>query len=358
MRLFKCDICDHVVHFENDQCEHCHHRLGYIAPEFEMAALQPAAAGQWHAPARPGRSFRFCENAELQACNWVLPVSSPDRYCAACRHNRTVPNLAEADNMIAWRRMETAKHRLIYTLMRLAMPLPNRADDPQGGLVFDFLADPPAHRGPKVLTGHDSGLITLALTEANDAEREHRRTLMGEPYRTLLGHFRHEVGHFYWDHLIRDQGLLAECRAVFGNDEADYRTALQVHYRDGAPKGWQDAYVSSYATTHAWEDFAETWAHYLHIVDTLETASAFGIEVHPTIGGAPETKIGFDPYASGEFTPLIEAWLPLTTAMNSINRSMGLADLYPFVLSALVIEKLGFIHRLVHRRIMVDRQAA
>ena len=366
MRLFKCDSCNQVVHFDNDHCGHCGHKLGYIAPDFEMAALEPAGEGRWHALRTPRRLFRFCENADMDACNWLLPDSSPDRYCAACRHNRTVPNLSEDDNMVAWRRMEAAKHRLIYTLMRLALPLPNRTDDPHGGLVFDFLADPPAHRGPKVLTGHDDGLITLALTEANDAERERRRSAMHEPYRTLLGHFRHEVGHFYWDHLVRDQGLQAECRAMFGDDEADYGAALKAHYRDGAPADWQRSYVSSYATTHAWEDFAETWAHYLHIVDTLETAAAHGLEVHPTIGDARETRIGFDPYAPGDFTRMIEAWLPLTTAMNSMNRSMGLADLYPFVLSAPVIEKLGFIHGLVHRRsaaihpaaeLFADRQA-
>ena len=343
MRLFTCDRCGQAVHFENDRCERCAARLGYDAPAFRMAALEPAC-GAW----RDGdRSVRFCENTALDACNWVLPAASPDRYCAACRHNRTVPNLSRPGTMQAWRRMEQAKHRLIYSLMRLALPLPNRADDPQGGLVFDFLADPPA--GPKVMTGHDDGLITLALSEADDAERERRRSAMHEPYRTLLGHFRHEVGHFYWDRLVRDEGLEAECRTVFGDEEADYTEALRRHYRDGAPADWQASFVSSYATTYPWEDFAETWAHYLHIVDTLETASAFGMELHPGMG-ALDTRIAFDSYAPGAFDRLIEAWLPLTTAMNSMNRSMGLADLYPFVLSAPVIAKLGFIHGLVHRR--------
>ena len=356
MRLFKCTACGNVVHFENDHCEACQHRLGYIAPEFRMHALAPAPNGGWTALGDAGRLFRFCENADGDACNWLLPDTSPDRYCAACRHNRTVPNLSDPGNMLAWRRMEAAKHRLIYSLMRLALPLPNRADDPQGGLVFDFLADPPPHRGPKVLTGHDDGLITLALTEADDAERERRRSLMHEPYRTLLGHFRHEVGHFYWDRLVNtDPAALAECRALFGDDRADYAEALKVHYRDGAPSDWQASFVSSYATTHAWEDFAETWAHYLHIVDTLETAAAFGLEMHPAVDAQLDTTIAFDPYAPGDFTRLIDAWLPLTTAMNSMNRSMGLADLYPFVLSPPVIRKLEFLHRLVHRRTAAAR---
>lgn len=352
MRLFTCQYCSQLLYFENTSCTRCNHKLGYIAPDFELSALEPGADDHsWTALAQPGRPWRFCENATLEACNWILPDSSPDRYCAACRHNRTVPNLNDPEKMIAWRKMEVAKHRLFYQLMRLALPMPNRTDDPQGGLVFDFLADPPGPKAKKVLTGHDDGLITLALTEADDAERERRRALMHEPYRTLLGHFRHEVGHFYWDKLVRDRGLLEECRAIFGDDEADYNQALKVHYKDGAPKGWQANFVSTYATTHAWEDFAETWAHYLHIVDTLETAGAFGIEVHPSITNEPDlqAKPGIDPYQPGNFTRLIDTWLPLTFAMNSLNRSMGMPDLYPFILSAPVIHKLSFIHDLVHR---------
>jgi hypothetical protein len=359
MRLFKCQHCDQLLYFENQRCERCGHVLGYIAPEFELSALEPLDGDTWQALATPGRRWRFCENAEMDACNWLLPVASPDRYCQACRHNRTVPNLREPENINAWRKMEAAKHRLIYTLTRLALPLPNRADDPNEGLVFDFLADQTPH-GPKVLTGHENGLITLALTEADDAERERRRTQMHEPYRTLLGHFRHEVGHYYWDRLVRDRGMLDECRAVFGDDEADYAEALKRHYENGPPPEWRESFVSAYATTHAWEDFAETWSHYLHIIDSLETAQAFGLEVHPSL--TPEAGLHAadiaDPYGPGDFKALVDAWLPLTFAMNSMNRSMGLADLYPFILAAPVIEKLSFIHDLVHRSRQVVHQAA
>ena len=179
--------------------------------------------------------------------------------------------------MLPWRKLEAAKHRLFYTLLRLNLPIETRNENPEG-LAFDFLADQPAQSGPKVMTGHDNGLITIALAEADDAERERRRTAMGEPYRTLLGHFRHEVGHYYWDRLVRDEGRLDPCRAVFGDDSQDYEQALQRHYAEGAPANWQENFVSAYATTHPWEDFAETWAHYLHIVDTLEMAGAFGVQ--------------------------------------------------------------------------------
>ena len=210
--------------------------------------------------------------------------------------------------VVLWRLLELNKHRLFYTLQRLRLPLATRIDDPEHGLAFDFLAESPSPTGPKVLTGHDNGLITIALEEADDAERERRRTEMGEPYRSLLGHFRHEVGHYFWDVLVRDGGRLDECRAVFGDDRMDYGEALQAHYQNGAPADWQEHYVSAYATTHPWEDWAETWAHYLHIVDTLEMASAFGIRVQPRVvrDEALSTEIDLDPYRSASMQEIIE----------------------------------------------------
>ena len=204
--------------------------------------------------------------------------------------------------------------------------------------------------GAKVLTGHDDGLITLNLNEADDAEREKLRLAMGEPYRTLLGHFRHEVGHYFWDVLVRDAGRLDDCRGLFGDDREDYAQALQRHYADGAPPDWQQHFVSAYASAHPWEDFAETWAHYLHIIDTLEMATAFGLAVHPVLSESPalHADIDFDPHKAGDIARLIDAWLPLSFAVNSINRCMGQPDLYPFLLSPAVVEKLGFIHALVH----------
>jgi hypothetical protein len=200
------------------------------------------------------------------------------------------------------------------------------------------------------MTGHDNGLITIALEEADDAERERRRTQMGEPYRTLLGHFRHEVGHYFWDVLVRDSGHLDACRAIFGDDTLDYNTALQTHYQNGPPADWQDNFVSAYATTHPWEDWAETWAHYLYIIDTLEMASAFGIRVQPRVtrDETLSTNIDLDPYQAVDMQEIIEAWLPLTFAMNSLARATGNPDLYPFVLSPAVVRKLAFVHEVAH----------
>jgi hypothetical protein len=252
--------------------------------------------------------------------------------------------------VVAWRKIEIAKHRLFYTLMKLNLPLGERRANGGMRLAFDFLASPPHVGGPRVMTGHDNGLITLAIEEADDVEREKRRALMHEPYRTLLGHFRHEVGHYFWDVLVRDGGLVDGSRKIFGDETADYGQALQAYYATGAPPDWQEAFISAYATSHPWEDFAETWAHYLHIVDTLEMARAFGMYVNPRLArsGEADAQVDFDPYSVRDASPLIETWIPLSNALNSLNRSMGLQDIYPFILSLPVVAKLSAIHDLIH----------
>jgi hypothetical protein len=234
--------------------------------------------------------------------------------------------------------------------MKLNLPLDKKYDNGAPRLAFDFLASAAHPEGPRVMTGHDNGLITLALEEADDVEREKRRTTMHEPYRTLVGHFRHEVGHYFWDLLVREGGLIEDCRKIFGDETADYGAALQRHYAEGAPANWQENFISAYASSHPWEDFAETWAHYLHIVDTLEMARAFGMYVHPRLArpGEANAQVDFDPYSVRDPSPLIDTWIPLSNALNSLNRTMGLLDIYPFVLSPNVIEKLTAIHDLVH----------
>ena len=352
MKLFKCQHCGQALYFENTACESCHYRLGFLPPVMTVSALEPE--GEQYSPlAQPSPLVRFCDNAGYDACNWLIDANSPSPLCAACRHNRTIPDLTVPLNATRWKRLEAAKHHLFYSLLRLNLPLANRIDDPDHGLAFDFLAESPDPTGPKVMTGHDNGLITIALIEADDAERERRRTQMHEPYRSLLGHFRHEVGHYFWDVLVRDGGRLDACRAVFGDDSEDYDAALQRHYQQGAPADWQERYVSQYASKHPWEDWAETWAHYLHIIDTLEMASAFGIRVKPRLVNEETltADIDLDPYrAEASMTEIIDAWLPLTFAMNSLNRAMGNPDLYPFVLSHAVVHKLGFVHDVVHGR--------
>jgi hypothetical protein len=360
MKLFSCQGCGNLLYFENIRCESCGRTLGYLPDLTEISALDPKEGGGWTALAAQGVPYRFCRNFEHGVCNWMLPADSHEEFCAGCRHNRTIPDLSVEGNAQLWGKIEIAKHRLFYSLLRLGLPLENRADDPDHGLVFDFLQDPPDSHAHGVMTGHDNGLITLAVREADDAVREKVRGEMGEPYRTLLGHFRHEIGHYFWDRLVAsEQGWLEAFRALFGDDRQDYGQALQKHYDEGAPADWADSFVSIYATTHPWEDFAETWAHYLHIVDTLETAGAFGLKVKPRRArGELTAEISFDPYRAPRMDTLIDAWLPIEFATNSLNRSMGQLDLYPFVLSPKVIEKLAFIHALTHRQSQVLKKAS
>ena len=348
MKLFQCQQCGQPIYFENNVCEQCGRRLGFLPEQMTLSALEPDGEA-WRALAAPGETpYRFCANAQHDACNWLVAADSAETLCAACRHNQTIPDVSLPENLARWRKLESAKHRLFYSLLRLNLPLANRLDDPEHGLAFDVLAEAPDT--PKIMTGHDNGLVTLALAEADDAWREQTREAMGETYRTLLGHFRHEVGHHYWDLLVRDGGQLDAFRTLFGDERQDYAAALEQNYAQGPPADWRECFISAYASCHPWEDFAETWAHYLHIVDTLEMGFAFGLEIRPRLPGSEEleSSISFDPYAGGDVERLVAAWLPLVFAVNSLNRAMGLPDLYPFVLTPAVIEKLGFIHRLVH----------
>ena len=349
MKLFECHKCGQVLYFENTSCESCGLRLGYLPEREALSALEEVDGG-WRALAAPGEHFRFCANAGHDVCNWLVSSASPEAFCAACRHNRTIPDLAAPGNLEHWRKLEFAKHRLFYTLLRLRLPLTTRAEDPDG-LAFDFLSGlggAPAG-APPVLTGHSGGLITLNVEEADDAERERRRKSMGEPYRTLLGHFRHEIAHYYWDHLVAATPAIDEFRGMFGDERADYAAALQRYYSDGPAPDCSEHYVTAYASAHPWEDFAETWAHYFHMVDTLETAGAFGLRLRPKVARSSDLSmvIDFDPHTA-EMDRIIDAWLPLTFAVNSINRSMGQHDLYPFVLPPSVIWKLTFVHNQVH----------
>lgn len=349
MRLFTCSNCRSTVHFDNSACLTCGSGLGYRPSTFEMLAMDSSGRVLTDVGAGPYEA-RLCSNSTAGACNWLVEDDVPGGFCLACRHNMTIPDLGNPANAENWRKIEAAKRYLFYSLMRFKLPLTTRAQDPDEGLAFDFLADNSSARdGTPILTGHDAGLITINIAEASDAEREARRVSLGEPFRTLVGHFRHEIGHYYWNRLVRDGGQLDQCRAVFGDDSQDYGAALQQYYANGPAPGWEQGYISAYASCHPWEDFAETWAHYFHMVDALETAHAFGLRTRPeTDSEGLALRVTFDPYKAFNATVLIDAWVPLTLAVNSINRSMGQRDLYPFVLSVPVAAKLEYIHQLIH----------
>jgi hypothetical protein len=350
MRLFVCQNCAQMLFFENSICERCKQSLGYLPTKSELSVLDPKGE-KWLPRVDKGSEYKLCINASHGACNWLVRADAAESLCAACTHNRVVPDLTVPQNLQRWRKIELAKHHLFYTLIKLNLPLVSRLEDPENGLAFDFLTETPTEPSPT--TGHENGLITLDIAEADDAKREQLRQKMGEPYRTLVGHFRHEIGHYFWDVLVDRGGKLEEYRAIFGDERPDYGEALKRHYADGPPADWQTNFVSSYATSHSWEDFAETWAHYLHIIDTLEMAGSFGLRVSPTVETSVEAEADLDDKVSDSKTidALMAAWLPVTLAVNSLNRCMGQPDLYPFVISGTIITKLGFIHDLIRGKL-------
>jgi hypothetical protein len=276
-----------------------------------------------------------------------VPADDANPLCRSCRLTRVIPDLGVPGNKAAWFRLEAAKRRLVYSLLYLGVPLEGKIEHPQRGLAFEFLADPPG--APKVTTGHADGVITVNIAEADDAERVKRRVQLHEPYRTLVGHMRHEVGHYYWDRLVRDAPRLERFRELFGDERKDYAQALQAHYKDGPPADWQERFVSAYAASHPWEDWAETWAHYLHSTDTLEIAAACGLTLRPPRSDEPSLKKITVPEGEGRepFDKIVADWHALTYVLNNLNRSLGQGDAYPFVLSAPAVEKLRFVHQTI-----------
>jgi hypothetical protein len=406
MKTFHCNRCAQLVFFENVRCERCEALLGYLPDIADISAFarveQPAQPAQveqeqpqvqteaqahtprpkpagartrdsteqassplsdpsealeplpeasppelWRSlhPDAQGRLYRMCHNYAFEdVCNWMVPADAPGQLCVSCELTTVIPNLTSAENSLLWYRLEAAKRRLLYTLAALKLPIEPMQTDGDGGVAFEFLEDTPG--GERILTGHDNGRITLNIAEADDAQREQARAQMHEPYRTLLGHFRHEIGHYYFDRLVAGTRWTEPFRALFGDEREDYGEALERHYRDGPPADWSQTFISAYATTHPWEDWAETWAHYLHMVDTLDTAMSCGLALTPDDPQEP-TLTDNTPVEDAGFDSLLKRWFPLTYVLNSLNRSLGMPDGYPFMLAARVVDKLRFVHRVV-----------
>jgi len=353
MKTFHCTACQALLFFENTQCLSCGHTLAFDADRLTLLSLSPQDDGTW-APvedsSEQGSTYRLCGNyTEHGVCNWALRSDAPGTLCIACGLSHTIPDLSVAGNLDAWRRLETAKRRLLFNLMSLQLPILSKREDPARGLEFQFMSDVVSVNGDRsrVLTGHDNGIITINVAEADDVHREAQRLLHREPYRTVLGHFRHEVGHYYWDRLIQGTDLLTPFRELFGNDGEDYQAALNLHYSQGAPANWSDRYISAYASMHPWEDWAESWAHVMHMVDALETAHAIGLSVRPKRADEPALAVPAKPSTAriGDFDQLVGEWYALSYVLNNLTRGLGLPDAYPFVLSGPVVEKLRFVCR-------------
>lgn len=343
MRNFACTNCNSTIYFENVTCLKCKHPVGFHAAAMTMVALEETAPGGGLFKASKSRDknlLRYCSNAAHGVCNWLTSAADNNDRCLACDLNRTIPNLSEDGSLTAWTELERAKKRLVYSLLRFNLPL-DAGTTPPGRLTFDFARN--------TTTGHLDGVISIDIMETDAVERERMRQHFGEPYRTLLGHLRHESGHFYWSMLIEGATGIEAFRTLFGDERQFYPEAIERHYATGAPPNWQSQYVSAYATSHPWEDWAETWAHYLHMMEAVDTAESAGME--PRAAGLKFGAIWpfkrYDVYREETFDTLIDRWIPLTIAMNRISRSMGHNDFYPFVIPAPAYEKLAFVHKVV-----------
>jgi len=339
MRDFHCPNCGQRLTFENSACLSCGSDLGFSLEEMALLVINKGLkrGDSEHAGAVDGSEYELCANLHVAECNWLVPVANPGRLCVSCALTVVRPNDNDTEGLAKFALAEAAKRRLVAELHELKLPIVGRDQDTDYGLAFRLLSS--AHE--KVLTGHENGVITIDLAEGDDVHREQLRVEMDEPYRTLLGHFRHEIGHYYFYRLIDPSSEnLQRFNELFGDPNADYQEALDRHYSEGTPEGWEETHVSSYATMHPAEDWAETFAHYLHIRDTLDTSAWCGL--------APASAT-FDRPALGPsaFQTIIDMWLPLSWSLNMVNRSMGRDDLYPFVLPVPVLEKMKFIHTVI-----------
>lgn len=314
MTLMQCR-CGQRVFFDNHGCVNCGRQL-----VFDIDALGVRSEEA------PGSGLPVCANRNTAVrCNWMPATGSAHGYCLSCAMSKTIPMLSKPENHDRWRKLEAAKRRLIYDLLLLGLPVD------ESRLEFHFKEDRrtnPDVGEHHVTTGHSSGVITINAAEADEVFREKMRQKMNEPWRTLLGHMRHESGHYYFTELLDDRGL-AEARALFGDETEDYESALEAYYANGPKPGWMTTYISAYASAHPAEDWAECWAHYLHIRSVLQVAVDAGL--------LPEGNNWY------------EQFVELVLSLNEMMRSLGLPDAYPFVLTEAVVRKVEFVHRAIAR---------
>jgi hypothetical protein len=367
-RAYRCHQCGKPLFLRNSVCLNCGYAVGYDPQARTMVTLAPAEGeGSFSVESEPGLMVARCANLDTASgCNWLIRANGSGGYggpqlqagyCLSCSLNRTIPDQSIERNHELWRKLEMAKRRMISQLLGFRLPVETRLERPDG-LCFDMLeSDPGAH----LVTGHEDGLITLNVEEADDAVRESLRMKLGEPYRTLLGHFRHEIGHYYWNRLVRDSEWLDGFRALFGDEQRDYQAALQRYYTDGSPPDWSLHFVTAYASAHPWEDWAETWAHYMHITDAIDTALSLGLTRDAVdLDTDPFDKADLwqpDHENSESFLAFLDAWVGLTSVCNELARSMGQPDYYPFVLPRAAVGKLQFIHELIRASAQNGRDA-
>ncbi len=349
MKRLRCR-CGNRVFFENRHCLACGHALAYAPDRDEMLRRSapgdpaPGSAEAWSDPWGREGSYRVCVNRTTHdVCNWLAEPDSHHALCPSCRLNRTIPNLSVPENRDRWRVLEGAKRRTLRQLLLLGLYDPARAPEgPRFAFIEDRRTNPDVAE-EFVTTGHSSGLITIHAGEGDPVFREAMRTSMRQPYRTPLGHLRHELGHFYWERLIgASPELLERFRSLFGDERTDYQRALERFYAE--LPAWPTAgpgFISSYAQAHPAEDWAECFAHFLHILDALESGAAEGYVLRAAVlPGLPALPAG---------RSWLAVWRRLTVGLNELNRALGLDDPYPFAIDPVVEEKLCLVRDSVAR---------
>ena len=334
MRRFPCDRCGQAVHFAAQQCPTCDGALGYDSETRSIRTLLPTAEPAMFTAWGSSRPLWRCLNTAW-GCNWTLPAHTGATWCRSCALTRGRPDDERPAALDAWARAEAAKRRLVHQLDDLGLPVVARSDAIPGGLAFDFVALP----GTGGITGHRDGVVTLDLAEVDDRYRDDLRRQLGERFRSVIGHLRHEIGHYYWTTLVQQPGREPAVRRTFGDERVDYGDALAGHYA-GATSWDVRRFVSPYAASHPLEDWAETFAHYLHILDATGTAVAHGLLPDPAgaIAG---------PTATLDFSAVLAAWRSLHVALDAISEAVGSPAVFPVDPLDTVTAKLVVVHELV-----------
>jgi hypothetical protein len=344
MKTFACQ-CGNRLFFENVKCVACGRDVGWCEHCQGIASFVMRENGSYCCDSC-GSAARKCFNYEVeQVCNHFVADAAESKeplLCSVCQLTQTIPDLTVEGNRDKWRRLEQAKRRLIYQLDQIKLPYRNV----EPTLTFDFKENVVPAEGvwrkgelaEHVYTGHLNGKITINIQEADDVEREKLRVDMNEARRTLIGHLRHEIGHYYWQLLIQNK-CEAEFIQVFGDhNDPDYATALALYYEQGPRPDWNQAFISAYAASHPWEDFAETFALYLDIRSVLQTSEHLGVPLHKITN-----TVTFEEY--------VFAYQMLGITVNELNRCLGIFDLVPEIIVQPVVDKLNFIHKLLQNAI-------